>query len=131
MSFVLKMENEVYHVVLLVEDDVTAANKICEFINIKLQMKVICTKDLYEAKEMIKENLMIKYVITSYDVSKGRDEGVMFLSEYCEFIRPEIKVIAIGTIDKREVMVGEKKIFLQSEEDLNDSMVTMVTKKNR
>ena len=118
-----KLEKQV---ALIVEEDRSAATQMRAMIESQFKIKTICTGDTSRAKRLLKNNIAIKYLITSYDITEKKPDRLHYLAEYCHEVRPDVRRMGVGTFEKNELMFGNNKVFLQSTKDFSEQMTSLV-----
>ena len=113
--------------ILIVEKDSSAAKQMCDVIEESFKIKTICTDSTDKAKDILKNDISIKYLITSYDITEKQQDRLNMLVEYCDKIRSDVRKMGIGTFEKSELMFGDDKVFLQSTKDFITQMTSLIS----
>jgi len=112
--------------VLIVEEDEFAARLMGKLVRDSFPIQAIFASNTPTAKKLLKTNISIKYLISSYDMTERNLNRVAVLANFCRIARPDIRQMGIGAFKKKELMFGKEKVFLNSADEFIQMMFSLV-----
>lgn len=112
--------------VLILEEDEGAASQLSSIIKNSFHISVETCLSLSDAKKLLKSDISIKFLLTTYDMADYTIDRCHELALFAKVHRPDIRQMGIGTYTKPELILGDDKVLLAGTRDLQTDFAELL-----